>query len=173
MKLKKLYIFVEGNDDARFFGRVLKPLLLEKFHDVEIIQFAQMKKTKVDLFIQSIKMLKFDYVLTADKDEKYSLNRKKGILCERFELLEEQYIVIVVTEIESWYLAGLTDEKASHFGIELNDSTEPVTKEDFNILYRGKFHSRIDFMQELIKNFDIGTARRRNRSFDFFISKYT
>ena len=34
---KRLYIFVEGNDDERFFNKVLVPKFLRKYSGVKII----------------------------------------------------------------------------------------------------------------------------------------
>ena len=54
---KLLFIFVEGDDDERFFNRILSPKLQEKYDTVKIIRYATMKKEKVDNFIRSIKAM--------------------------------------------------------------------------------------------------------------------
>ncbi len=60
MKLKKLYIFVEGNDDELFFKKVMLPLFLKQYSDVEIFKYAQWKRQKVELFILSIITLDYE-----------------------------------------------------------------------------------------------------------------
>ena len=54
---KLLFIWVEGDDDERFFNRILSPKFQEKYDTVKIIQYAKMKKEKVDNFIRSIKAM--------------------------------------------------------------------------------------------------------------------
>ncbi len=172
MKLNKVYVFVEGNDDHRFFQKLIVPILLEHYADVEIIKYAQMKKEKVNLFLLSIQTLDFDYIFTADKDEDYSVGEKKGILRHKFSNLDKKKISIVIMEIESWYLAGLNHQKSLDFDINQYENTENVTKEEFNSLYHRKFRSRIDFMHELMKAFSVETAKAKNRSFEDFSRKW-
>ena len=52
---KLLFIWVEGDDDERFFNRILSPKFQEKYDTVKIIKYAKLKKEKVDNFIKSIK----------------------------------------------------------------------------------------------------------------------
>ena len=37
---KRLFIMVEGEDDVRFFGRLIKPLIAHRYDSVEIIPYA-------------------------------------------------------------------------------------------------------------------------------------
>ena len=46
MKVSKLYIFVEGNDDELFFKKVILPLFLKQYTDVEVFKYAQWKRQK-------------------------------------------------------------------------------------------------------------------------------
>lgn len=172
MKLKKLYIFVEGNDDELFFKKVIIPVLLEFYDDVEIIQFAQMKKTKIDLFILSINTLKFDYILLADLDYHKTVGNKMKYLMIRFSNLKKQKIIVVIQEIESWYIAGLKNNVSREFGIVPYKNTDKLVKEEFNTLYRHIFKSRIDFQLEILKNYSIETAKDKNHSFNYFYNKY-
>ncbi|MFW6276580.1 MAG: hypothetical protein ACOC2K_02765, partial [Bacteroidota bacterium] len=98
--LKKLYIFVEGDDDERFMKGVMKPLFRHSYDDVEVIQYAQLKSEKVDNFIKAITTLGFDYIFTGDMDFAQSVNEKKSYLKRRFNLLEDKFTFIVITEIE-------------------------------------------------------------------------
>jgi len=166
--MKKLYIFVEGNDDELFFKTVIIPLLYDKYSDIEIIQYAQMKREKVELFILSINTLKFDYLLIADIDFYKSIKQKKKFLEMRFSNLNPESIYIVIREIESWYFAGIRDEQSREFGIKPMRSTNELVKEEFNLLYHRRFKSRIDFMLELLKNYSVKTAIQKNDSFGYF-----
>ncbi|MCK5741950.1 MAG: hypothetical protein KAH48_07025, partial [Chlorobi bacterium] len=112
MKLKKIYIFVEGNDDERFFKSAIAPKLLEKYDDVEIIKYRQWRKEKVNLFLLSIQTLGFDYIFTADMDFEHSVNKKKQSIQKVYTNAALSSIEIVIVEIESWYMAGLSDNAA-------------------------------------------------------------
>ncbi|ROL62231.1 hypothetical protein D9V86_01740 [Bacteroidetes/Chlorobi group bacterium ChocPot_Mid] len=170
--INKLYIFVEGNDDELFFKTIVIPILREKYSDIEIIQYAQMKKEKVELFILSINTLRFDYILLADIDFFKSVKQKKKYLETRFNNLNPELIYIVIREIESWYFAGISDEQSREFGIKPMKNTNDLVKEEFNLLYHKKFKSRIDFMLELLKDYSIKSAMQKNDSFAFFARNF-
>jgi hypothetical protein len=177
MALKKLYIFVEGIDDVLFFNAIIIPFFLKFYADVEIIQYAQLKRIKVNKYLESIATLGFDYLLISDLDEEPSIKQKKNIIKERFCEVDFSKIIVVIKEIESWFIAGLSSELAEKWGIENFERTELVTKEDFNLLYGNKrtgkkFKSRLDFMQELLKYFDIEIAIKKNISLEFFYSDF-
>ena len=80
-------------------------------------------------------------------------------------------IVIVIKEIESWYLAGLDEKQCKELGIKSFQETNDITKEQFNSVIPTKYDSRIDFMAEILKRFSIETAKSKNNSFQYFIEK--
>lgn len=170
--MKKIYIFVEGNDDERFFKKLISPVLKKSYDDIEIIQYAQMKKEKVGLFLLSVKTLKFDYIFVADIDYFDNVNQKKQYLHKLYANLSDEKLYIAVMEIESWYLAGLKDSTAKKLGIFYKGDTNEVTKEDFNHIHRTRFTSRIDFMNELLKIYSFDTAVDKNNSFNFFFHNF-
>lgn len=172
MAIKKLYIFVEGNDDELFYRKIILPLFKNLYDDVEVLKYAQWKKQKVELFIQSIITLGFDYIFTADIDLCPTVNDKKRVIKSRFNTVENPKITIVIQEIESWYLAGLDEQYARKYKLKIPDNTNLITKEDFNMIYPMHFKSRIDFMYELLKVFSIETALNKNISFNYFYNKY-
>jgi len=94
------------------------------------------------------------------------------ILYCRFSELDGASIVVVVKEIESWYLAGIKETLARRIHIPNLMSTDDLTKEAFNALIPYEFDSRIDFMFEILKEFSTDTAQQKNRSFRFFVSHY-
>lgn len=169
---KRLFILVEGEDDVRFFGRLIKPLLAPSYHSVEIVPYACIKREKVSKFIKSVRLMKNDCIFVADIDQERSVRDKKQILYYRFSGIDGQSIVVVIKEIESWYLAGIPPETAQALGVPDRASTDDLTKEDFNALMPPQFDSRIDFMFEILKSFSIETAVRKNSSFQFFVRRY-
>jgi len=169
---RRLFILVEGQDDVRFFGRIVKPLLAPRYDSVEILAYACTKRDKVNRFLQSVSQMKNDYIFVADIDFEHSVRDKKQILYYRFNSIDGKSIVIVIKEIESWYYAGISGNLARELGVSDTSSTDDLTKEDFNRLIPRRFDSRIDFMFEILKSFSMETAARKNHSFDFFTSRY-
>jgi len=169
---RRLFILVEGQDDVRFFGRLIKPLLAPRYDSVEIIAYACTKREKVNRFLESVAQMKNDYIFVADIDFEHSVRDKKQILYYRFSNIDGRSIVIVIKEIESWYYAGISGDLAREMGITDTGSTNELTKEDFNRLIPRRFDSRIDFMFEILKSFSLETAARKNHSFDYFAGRY-
>jgi hypothetical protein len=169
---KRLFILVEGEDDIRFFGRIVKPLFVQRYDSVEIFPYASIKRVKVNKFLKSIAQMKHDYIFVADIDTERSVRDKKQLLYYWFSDIKGGNIVIVIKEIESWYYAGLPDTALQKFGIPHLASTDELTKEGFNELIPPLFDSRIDFMFEILKSFSLETAARHNRSFTFFVERY-
>jgi hypothetical protein len=168
----RLYIFVEGEDDVRFFGRIMKPLFVPHYDSIEIIPYASIKRVKVNNFLKGITQMKNDYIFVADIDTERSVRDKKQLLYHWFSNINGGNIVIVVMEIESWYYAGLPGDTLHKFDLPFLPSTDELTKEDFNALIPPSFDSRIDFMFEILKSFSPSTAVRHNRSFRFVFERY-
>jgi len=168
----RIFILVEGEDDVRFFGRIIKPLLIKRYDAVEIIPYASIKRTKVDNFLKSIRLMNNDYIFVADIDCEQSVRDKKQVLYSHFSHIDGGSIMVVIKEIESWYYAGLSPESVLDLDVPALSLTDDLTKEDFNRLIPRKYDSRIDFMFEILKYFSIDTARKKNHSFRFFVERY-
>jgi hypothetical protein len=169
---KRLFILVEGGDDVRFFGRIIKPLFVSRYDSVEIIPYACIKREKVNKFLKSVRLMNHDYIFVSDIDFEHSVRDKKQILYCRFNQIDGNDIVIVIREIESWYLAGLPPDTAQLMGVQTSDTTDKLTKEDFNRMIPAMFDSRIDFMFEILKFFSLECAAKKNHSFNYFVHRY-
>ncbi len=83
-------------------------------------------------------------------------------------------IIIVITEIESWYLAGIDFKK---FKIKKNKilNTESVTKEDFysiiNKTTLKRKYPNVTKLTEILASFSVEQCRQKNSSFNDFITK--
>ncbi len=177
MGSKQLYILLEGNDDERFFQAVVKPGLEKHYQSVQLYRYAAQSTKKIDAFLKSITAMKADYIVVADIDHSPCITHKKKVMVKKkikSRYMEWDRVLVVVKEIESWYLAGLESEARKGLGIPPRQPqmTDTLTKEEFGRLIPKKFDSRIDFMKELLKYFDIGTAGKNNKSFGYFIKKY-
>ncbi len=169
---RKLFVWVEGGSDARFFEAVLKPLLEKKYNRVEVRTYATIKKIKVINLLKGIRAAGLDYILVADIDREPSVAAKKAFIKERFRNVDEERIQIVIQEIESWYLAGLDAVSSSLLGLPNFETTDLITKEDFIDLIPERFDSRIDFMMEILKHYSTQVAVGKNRSFCYFTARH-
>lgn len=172
MNHKRLYIWVEGEDDKRFFEKIINPMLKNKYDFIETISYASMKKEKIDNFLRSIKAMQSDYIFVTDFNNSTCITARKRVIRSRFKNIPDESIIIVMREIEGWYLAGLRDNEYKKFKIPLHESTDRITKEEFDSLIPKKFESRIDFMLEILKNFSIEIAKQKNGSFRYFIDRF-
>jgi len=61
---KVLYIFVEGDDDERFFREILLPIFKKKYNEVKIVKYAQKPKKfdYLEKFIRSILSMGMTYI---------------------------------------------------------------------------------------------------------------
>lgn len=173
MPYKRLYIWIEGDDDERFFDGIIKPKLQSKYDYVGFWQYAQVKEEKNNNFLNSIKAMGADYIFVADINSAQCVTVKKQKV--DIKNIDRDRIIILIKEIESWYLAGLDSKNAKKFRIAPHRirTTDNVIKEQFDNLIPEKFDdSRIDFMSEILKHFCIETAKVKNKSFNYFVRKY-
>ncbi len=176
MSNNKLFVLVEGNDDERFFESILKPFSVHNSCHIQIWQYSQKKKSKVNQYLESLKRLQADglanYLLVADLDSHPCATEKKGALSNKFKHVTKDRMLIVCAMIEAWYLAGLNEEKSNYLGIsQYFATTDHVTKQIFDNIMPCGFESRIDFMKEILKSYECETARSKNVSFDYFMRK--
>lgn len=176
-----LYVFLEGLNDQTFFEKVIEP----KFRDsytFQYWQFAGKSKEKTKKFINSLESMKAKYLVIADLDDKPCFTAKKASLKEsKFNDVADNKIFVVKKEIESWYFAGIKgyNQKSLKFNYTSSAPTEDFTKEDLLKILPNT--AKVDkpknekikthFLIEMCKNFDIETAKVRNRSFKYFIEK--
>ncbi len=172
MSERRLFILVEGNDDERFFERIIIPLLSPRYRAIRLIKFACMRSNRVCRFIRSIHRAGDELLLVADIDKAPGVTAKKRILMERFGVVQPSEIMVIIQEIESWYLAGLETLDAYRLGTHPVLSTDQVTKEIFNTTIPPQYTSRIAYMLEILSRFSIPSACRKNRSFHHFMDRY-
>ena len=172
MGYKRLFIWVEGGDDIRFFNRIIKPVLEKKYSLVEVRSYATLKREKVDNFLKSIKAMDADYIFAADINDTPCITAKKQEIQDKLKNIDEDNIAVVIKEVESWYLAGLDDADSRNLRIRTLSNTDNITKEQFNSMIPKIFDSRIDFVLEILKCFSIQMAKRKNKSFKYFVKKH-
>lgn len=170
--MKHLYIFLEGEDDKRYFKAIIEPLLKNKYKIMYYL-YSQQKKEKIISFLKSIeKVSNWEYIFIADIDLFEDIKLKKTQLTKSYEILKEEKIVIVIKEIESWYLAGLDLEYKRKNSISFKNNTNDIIKESFdNILKKSKLKRmpRSSWMIEIIENYNLEIAIKNNDSLNYFI----
>jgi hypothetical protein len=137
-----------------------------------LITFACTKSVKVDRFIKGINAMQHGYLIVTDIDFEKSVDAKKNVILARFSEADYQHIVVIIQEIESWYLAGIDGNGAKALGIHIPEHTDSVTKEHFIGLIPRFYPSKIAFMIEVLKHFSLSVAVEKNRSFRFFVEHY-
>ena len=173
MSYKRLFILVEGLDDERFFEYALKLHFVKKYDHVQITRYAHMKNEKIRNLLTSIKAMRSDYLFFSDINNASCLTLKKEEIKTKLRnIVHLDKTIVVIKEIESWYLAGITENKRKSLKIRTLHNTNEITKEDFDSLIPKKFTSRIDFMIEILKKFSFPTAKRKNKSFKYFSDKH-
>lgn len=173
MAYRRLFIWVEGEDDERFFKSIVEPKLKKNFDFVETRRYATLKKEKINNFLKSIKAMGADYIFVTDINKSPCITAKKQKIQNKLRNIDSTKIIVVIKEIEGWYLAGLSHAACTRFKIRNFANTDEITKEQFDTLIPKDFDSRIDFMIEVLKNFSIEIATKKNRSFNYFVQKYT
>lgn len=168
---RRLYVWVEGTDDERFFERTVRATFEQRYDQVSVVRYAKRKRTKIRGYLNSIKAMGADRILLADINAEPCVTAKKERLRQRYGVASDS-VIVVIREIEGWYMAGVGDEASAELGVPVLKDTDTLTKEDFNQLMPERFNSRIDFMVEILKRFATETARRKNRSFRYFARKY-
>ena len=172
MSYSRLFILLEGNDDERFFEKVLKNEFEKNYDNVKIWQHSQKKDEKIENFIRSIKSMNADYIFINDINNAPCVPQKKEIIRSKYSNIDNDRILIVIKEIESWYLAGISERNFDRFKIETYNESNNLNKEDFKRLIPNNFNSRIDFMIEILKDYEVETAKNKNKSFKYFYKKY-
>lgn len=169
---RRLYIWVEGTDDQRFFNTIVKPRLADRYDDVDVRRYASDTAARVDNFLRGIGAMGAEYIFVSDIDTAPCVTRKKETLQSRFDHLTGANVVIVKAEIESWYLAGLDADACAALGVRPPRDTEMLTKEQFDQLLPARLPSRDNLMIDMLNHYDIETAKQKNGSFAYFAAKY-
>lgn len=132
MTFRRLFLFVEGDDDERFFRSVLLPFLQSAYQDIQFVQFSQRKKEKIAGYLRSTAAMKADYIFVRDLDQLPCATAARDKLLAVFPQVSADRVQIVKAEIESWYCAGLPEGHPwESLAARSHVDTSTVTKEAF------------------------------------------
>jgi len=166
---KNIVIFVEGNDDKRFFEKILRKRIERKYEGFKyhIIKYREKSDDKINFYINSYNEMNSEIFLFTDFDCGPCNTEIKNTMRTHYNLPDEK-IFIVKTEIESWYLAGLEKQYLQSIGVsEEFSSTEDISKRRFNELLSRRTHLKF----EMLDNFNFRLAMRKNSTFRYVVEK--
>lgn len=172
MPYRCLFLFLEGDDDERFFQMVLFPSLKERYGDVRSVQVSQLRKEKIAGWLRSVQGMGADYLYIRDLDRYPCVTAAKDALREAHPRLAPDRIQIVKAEIESWYCAGIGPGRLEELEVATCLETEGITKEKLEAAIPGGRVNRIPTLVEILEGYDLGAAARRNASLRYFLRKH-
>ena len=166
-----MYLFLEGNDDERFFDCVIRSLLVKKYGRVKTVQYARDSPKTTKRFLRSIRAMGDEYILVKDINDAPCITVSKKKAVNKYQA-DSGNIIVIVKEIESWYMCGLDDKCCKKLGIEgkIGDANL-ARKEHFDkMVPRGI--SRIEFMQQILEKYNIEIGEQKNKSLHYFARKW-
>lgn len=183
---KYLVIFVEGDNDELFFEKTLKEYLENKLNvtiRIHVFNGDEIKNSsarkKINKFIISMQAINakqrgmhYDYIFFTDCGASPCKTARKKVIKGLIKDIDEAKIVIVKTEIESWYLAGLDEESSRKLKLPDNKQTDLLTKDYFIKKMHASFSSELFFRLKVLEKFNMVIAKQKNESFRYFFDKY-
>ncbi len=169
MSHRQFYFLVEGSDDHLFMSEIVVPLLVN--YQVYFYQYSQTPRNRVRLFINALERMDAPYVYIQDMDQFPCVTARKAKIIQQYSCCDRSYpsnIIIVNQEIESWYLAGIKPELYKQWRLPKCHSTEKVNKERFNQVIPRRYAVRVEFLQDILRNYSVEIACQKNQSFRYF-----
>lgn len=169
---KRLAILIEGNRDEDFIKWIVKPIMIgaSKYSDISTYKFARMPKHINESYVETVLDMKGDILCLTDiTGFQRKKDKKKQVQQDHIGNIGNDKVVIVIREIESWYLAGVNSSCCRRLRIDHYHMTDSIDKEKFHeIIAKSKFKPRVACCLEILRNYDITLAKQRNRSFNCF-----
>jgi hypothetical protein len=171
---KEFYFMIEGDDDERFVNRIVRPVLESNYDYIGFYQYAQRPKKDIERFIRSLLSKQADFLCLADINSLPCVTAKKQHIKEhKIGAVDDNRIIVIKMEIESWYLAGLNEKCCKGLRIPICATTDTIDKKKFGQLLLGsKLGYTINCMIEMLNNYDLNMAKSKNNTFKYFYNKH-
>jgi len=166
-----LYLLVEGKDDELFCERLLSRCFSKVFDDIRIIQWAEKSAGTVNKLLLSFQDKEYPYIFFGDF-RRLCITGTKQDLAHIYEALDLSQILVVVKEIEGWYIAGLDDAACERLGIPRMNRTDDLGKKRFMSMMPARYETVIEFMLAIIDEYSFEVARSKNASLSHLLDKY-
>ena len=168
----RLVILVEGNRDEDFIEWIVKPILIgaQKYYNVIPYKFARMPKNINKSYIKTVVNMNDDILCLTDiTGFPCKRAKKEQVQRDHIGYIGEDKVIIVIREIESWYLAGLSQSCCRRLRIDYYDRTDNIDKEKFHqIIAKSKFKPKWACALEMLRDYEVMLAKQKNRSFNYF-----
>lgn len=175
---RRIYFFIEGDTDKRFFDKIIKKLILKK-KKYDYVHIHQWRQKKIDVISKLVckyleKECKVVFIRDYDKfvrDRQHTVNNINALkeeIIQKFNIRSKNDIFIVIREIESWYLAGVKESVLKRYNITPIDNTININKRKFDKFIPNGM-SKSEFLIEITDNFNLKLAKKKNYSFKYFI----
>ena len=175
MSQKPLYVLVEGPTDQMLFqSEAMDQVVRQRFPYAHVITWASETKDDLVGLLRGIIADGAPYIFLCDKESAFvCIQTRKQYALSRCPNVAVDRILIVVREIECWYIAGMSQTFSNQYGFAIPDNSEDFAKPRFEDLStRLKFASPEDMMIEILKTFSVQNAALRNTSFSRLVEKY-
>lgn len=169
MPINTVFFLVEGDDDDRFISGILDRFYKDRFQ-YKIIKYSQLPKILISKFINTFNVNNEKYFFMRDINSEKCISEKRKSILTIYSPVKLENIIIVVKEIEAWYLAGIDAKISKTLNITNCDNTDIITKEIYFTMIPKNFHKTILF-NKIIENYSIDIAKTKNSSFKYFLSK--
>lgn len=174
MNSSDFFFYLEGDEDIRFMENIIKNFIKKKRLLLRPRKYRNLKDSTVEELITDHNEKDEKYLFFADNDSIQNVeNKKDELIDQHYPSLKRENIIIIVKEIESWYLAGISTQMANELGIdEVSYSRKDPNisgKKGFEELKPGNM-TLIEFYLEVTKKFDVEIGKKRNYSFEYFFS---
>lgn len=167
-----MFVFIEGDDDERFVETVIRHYLESRYDRVVLIPYAQKTRAERRKYIRALHRTPgAEYIVLGDINKAVCVPERRHKIAAQFGDIPLERVVVVVKEIEAWYLAGLDASSCGELKIKRFGRTDELTKETFNSLIAKSWQSRFDFKVECLRRFEVAVAVSKNESFKYFAEK--
>ena len=182
MSENKLFILVESEYDTLFFKKIIQESLEQSYNEIEFFEYARIPLKITENIIKSRVEMNFNYFFLTDLDTSSCFPEKKDFISRYIPILNNEKIIVVIKEIESWMIAGIVKEVLYDLGSKKEIVTSlGIHKRRFcsNDFYANDFDKIVPrlmskklFVMNLLDLYDIRKAKERNNSFRYFFEKF-
>jgi hypothetical protein len=163
---------IEGPDDEAFILEVVRPAVFSDFN-FDFYHHAKKDNRALRQYIRNHRNIGFDtYLFLHDHDKPLICNtNRKSQLLLKYPGVDAARLVLVVIEIESWYIAGV-DIRLIPKGRRWTTNIEKVNKDKFSAIGKANgFGNTAAFRRFCLDNYDLELALSKSPSLRYLVGK--
>lgn len=173
---KRLAILIEGNREEDFIRRIVEPIMIEveKYCEVITYKFPKVPKHINEIYVRTVLDMNDDILCLTDiTGFRSKRDKKERVQQDHVGNIGDDKVIVIIREIESWYLAGVSRSCCRRLRIDYYHVTDNIGKEEFHeIIAKSKFKPRWVCCLEMLRNYDVTLAKQKNRSFNCFYDNH-